>query len=180
MNARRYLLVLCLLTSSCATIPVRTNGRIRAPVRRSAASIEAFLAEKTPLASSSSSVAAFINEQLRHDGGSAPIFGWHDDTCRKGKNCPYFGKGVGHTAQATVLATGQPAHTNWAPDAYYTTMPDLKPILAKPWKGDTATIRVVLGKYMGIPFQIWVMGEWTFDRQDKLIRISVEKQADAL
>lgn len=174
------LLVMSLSLCSCIVMRTRTNGRIKAPVRKSPAAIEQFLSTQTPLGSSSSNTAAFINEKLQHDEGWAPMFSEHDKTCQKGTNCPEYGKGLGFVGAATVLATGATAPADWVPDNYYKIMPDLKPILAKSWKGNAARMRVVLGKYWGIPFRVWVIGEWTFDRSDRLINISVRKETDAL
>jgi hypothetical protein len=115
-----------------------TTERISFKGRTSETSIRAALLESTPIGSSVSDVALFLNRRLKHEGGHVPTIGngsaWH------------------------LVATGKKKTGNFEFDS----IPDLTPRFSEKWIGSDFDVPIILTIYHRFPFKVWVIGDMAF------------------
>lgn len=140
---------------------VSAGDYVAVSLRSETDSIESQLLTHTPLGSSYIEVARLINEDLKHEGGSFPARSQGE---RYAHGIHFLGTGEVKETDSKFVFEQIPQDTQVFDEMYE----------------DTVWIHVLLGRYWGIPFEMWVSARYVFDRTGALVAIEVRKEADAL
>lgn len=147
---KSLLLMFCIRGIADARDSISINGRL------SEAEIKSKLEQFTAIGCDYTTVVRFINNELKHEGGYIPS---------KGNGSSQYLAASGHAKNG---------------EFEYDQIPDLSDRFSEPWIGDSLGLTILVSKYRGFPFKVWVISTWKLSKDGKLIEIVVSKQRDGI